>query len=52
MNDLIRITLTNLEAAGHFLGQTRHITLCEADAKLEGILEKDQNYSVVEKELS
>jgi len=51
VNDLVRIKLTALEAAGHFLGQDRHITLCESDATLEGKLTHD-NYIVTEKELS
>ena len=51
VNDLVRIKLTALEAAGHFLGQDRHITLCESDATLEGKL-TDDNYIVTEKELS
>ena len=51
VNDLVRIKLTALEAAGHFLGQERHITLCESDATLEGKL-TDDNYIVTEKELS
>ncbi|XP_022807213.1 28S ribosomal protein S28, mitochondrial-like [Stylophora pistillata] len=52
VNDLVKIKLINLEAAEHFLGQTRHITLCEADAKLEGKLELHDKYSVMEKKLS
>lgn len=51
VNDLVRIKLTALEAAGHFLGQDRHITLCESDATLEGKLIHD-SYIVAEKELS
>ena len=51
VNDLVRIKLTELEAAGHFLGQERHITLCESDATLEGKLTPD-DYIVTEKELS
>ena len=51
VNDLVRIKLTALEAAEHFLGQDRHITLCESDATLEGKLTHDR-YVVTEKELS
>ncbi|KAJ7350998.1 37S ribosomal protein S28, mitochondrial [Desmophyllum pertusum] len=48
VDDLVRLRLTKLEAAGHFLGQTRHITLCEADATIRGMLTA-RNYSVMEK---
>lgn len=51
VNDLVRIKLTALEAAGHFLGQDRHITLCESDGTVEGKLTND-SYIVTEKELS
>lgn len=51
VNDLVRIQLTALEAAGHFLGQDRHITLCESDATLVGKLTND-SYIVTEKELN
>ncbi|KAL9962725.1 hypothetical protein ACROYT_G031861 [Oculina patagonica] len=51
VNDLVRIKLTSLEAAGHFLGQDRHITLCEADATLEGML-TPKKYTVTDKEFS
>ena len=52
VDDLVRIKLIKLEAAEHFLGQTRHITLCEADATLEGKLDPLYRYSVLEKELN
>lgn len=30
----IKLRLQDLEATGHFLGQSKRITMCEADAKL------------------
>ena len=39
VNDLVKIKITALEATGHFLGQSKRITMCEADAVLEGKLE-------------
>ena len=35
----MKINLKSLEATGHFLGQSKRITMCEADAVLEGKLE-------------
>ena len=41
VNDLVKIKLKALETTGHFLGQNRRVTLCEADANLEGRLNPD-----------
>ncbi|EDO46321.1 predicted protein [Nematostella vectensis] len=34
VGDDVEVTLKTLEATGHFLGQSKRITLCEAEAKL------------------
>ena len=50
VNDLVKIKLKALETTGHFLGQNRRVTLCEADASLEGKLNPDRTYRVLERD--
>ena len=46
----MKIKLKALETTGHFLGQNRRVTLCEADASLEGKLNPDRTYRVLERD--
>ena len=50
VNDLVKIKLKALETTGHFLGLNRRVTLCEADANLEGKLNPDTTYRVLERD--
>ena len=52
VDDLVKIKLRTLEDTGHFLGQNKRVTLCEADAELEGILYPDTTHSIFLKEQS
>ncbi|XP_015764323.1 PREDICTED: 28S ribosomal protein S28, mitochondrial-like [Acropora digitifera] len=52
VDDLVKIKLRTLEDTGHFLGQNKRVTLCEADAQLEGILYPDTTHSIFLKEQS
>lgn len=52
VDDLVKIKLKALEATGHFLGQNKRVTLCEADGDLEGKIDPDVTHGVFEKELS
>ena len=48
----MKLKLKALEATGHFLGQSRRLTVCEADAELQGKLNPDLTYKLLEKEPS
>ena len=50
VNDHVKIKLKALETTGHFLGQNRRVTLCEADASVEGKLNPDRTYRVLERD--
>ena len=50
IGDLVKMKLKELEATGHFLGQNRRVTLCEADADLEGKFNPDTTHRVLEKD--
>jgi len=51
VDDLVKIRLKELEATGHFLGQNRRTTVCEADADLEGKLDPGASHKILNKEL-
>ena len=52
VDDLVNLKLKALEATGHFLGQNKRVTVCEADAELIGSIHPDKTYSVFQKEQS
>ena len=45
VDDLVKVKLKALEATGHFLGQNKRVTLCEADGDLEGKIDPDVTQS-------
>lgn len=52
VDDVVNLKLKALEATGHFLGQNKRVTVCEADAELIGSIHPDTTYSVFQKEQS